>query len=118
MRDKFEFIVGSLLLIFMSYLLYLVISFGITITSEVTANSIATVPNSHKSDGECTGQETAGRCADKCPEGTYLLGYKDDTRAAICKLNATGCPYGDTIPLDQCDKFAEQQPKPQQFVGK
>lgn len=67
---------------------------------------------SDKSDGECTGRERAGRCADKCPEGTTLQGYKDDTSAAICKINPTGCPYGDSIPLGpQCDKHKQDEQK-------
>lgn len=39
-----------------------------------------------KDDISCTGQETAGRCADKCPNQTdQLLGFYPQTRAAICK---------------------------------
>lgn len=37
-----------------------------------------------KYDGDCTGHETAGRCADK----PYL------------PHTPTGCPYGDSIPVD------------------
>lgn len=62
-----------------------------------------------KFDGECTGQETVGRCADKCPDGSYEIGTKDETGEAICKLEPTGCPYGDSIPLGaDCDKHAPQ----------
>lgn len=64
---------------------------------------------SDKYDGDCTGQETEGRCADKpliCPEGSYLLDYNDKGEP-ICKADPTGCPYGDSIPLGpECDKHA------------
>lgn len=77
---------------------------------------------SDKYDGDCTGFETAGRCADKCPNQTdTLLGFDDTTGAAICKASPTGCPYGDSIPLGpQCDKHAPviQQPPAEEFVGK
>lgn len=68
-------------------------------------------PSSDKSDGECTGRETAGRCADKCPPGTYKIGNVNDdgSGAAICKAEPTGCPYGDSIPMEDCAKFEEQQ---------
>lgn len=57
--------------------------------------------SSEKMDTSCTGHETAGRCADKCPNQTdTLLGYDPQTGAAICKAAPTGCPYGDSIPLD------------------
>lgn len=64
---------------------------------------------SDKYDGDCTGTETAGRCQDKCPPGSYAIGYEDNG-AAICKAEPTGCPYGDSIPLGpECDKHAPQQ---------
>jgi hypothetical protein len=63
-----------------------------------------------KYDGDCTGHETAGRCADKCPEGYFERGTDRETGAAIC-ATVTGCPYGDSIPLGpECDKQAPQQP--------
>lgn len=70
----------------------------------------ASAQSSDKFDGECTGHETAGRCADKCPNQTdTLLGYDPQTGAAICKAAPTGCPYGDSIPLGaECDKHAPQ----------
>lgn len=80
---------------------------------------------SDKYDGDCTGHETAGRCADKCPNQTdTLLGYDETTGAAICKAAPTGCPYGDSIPLGpDCDKHAPvaepvEQPPAEEFVGK
>lgn len=37
----------------------------------------------------------------ECPAGTTIVDYKDDYRQdPICKGNPTGCPYGDSIPLD------------------
>lgn len=42
----------------------------------------------------------------RCPAGSYEIGEKDGQ--AICKLEPTGCPYGDSIPLGpECDKHAE-----------
>ena len=61
----------------------------------------------------------------RCPEGSYEIGERDGE--AICKLEPTGCPYGDSIPLGpDCDKAkANQEPTPvitpddpQYFVGK
>lgn len=39
-----------------------------------------------------------------CPEGSYSIGIEKNGEN-ICKLEPTGCPYGDSIPLDICDKF-------------
>jgi len=73
---------------------------------KVNAQSIP----SDKADEECTGQETAGRCADKCPNQTDTLqGYDKETGAAVCRSAPTGCQYGDSIPMSECDKFAPQQ---------
>lgn len=78
-----------------------------------------------KQDEPCTGEETAGRCVDKCPNQTdTLLGYDEETGAAICKLAPTGCPYGDSVPLGaECDKLAPplpavEQPPVVEFRGK
>jgi hypothetical protein len=76
---------------------------------------------SDKYDSECTGTETAGRCTDKCPAGSYLVGFKSKDAGYICKLEPTGCPYGDSIPLGpNCDKHQPQelQPALMQFEGK
>lgn len=41
----------------------------------------------------------------ECPEGSYNIGIEKNGEV-ICKLNPTGCPYGDSIPLGpECDKF-------------
>lgn len=53
-----------------------------------------------KYDGDCDPTATDGRCADKCPAGSYEIGIEKETGQAICKLEPTGCPYGDSIPLD------------------
>lgn len=87
---------------------------------------------SDKYDGDCTGHETAGRCADKCPldtpQGTYhLQGYDKDTGAAVCGFTYYNeCPYaaGYSATDPMCDKLgAEQQanqvqPPAEEFVGK
>ena len=62
-----------------------------------------------KYDGDCTGDETEGRCADKCPTGSYSMGYGQDGQL-ICRLEPTGCPYADSVPLGaECDKLAPEQ---------
>ena len=43
-----------------------------------------------------------------CPDGSYDIGASKDDEL-ICKLEPTGCPYGDSIPLGpECDKHAPQ----------
>lgn len=92
---------------------------GITIVGVSAALPVQTRPQptsaqqvSDKYDGDCTGHETQGRCADKCPPGTYKIGVDENTGAAICNNEPTGCPYGDSIPLGpECDKH---KPQPQQ----
>lgn len=47
--------------------------------------------------------------AKTCPAGSYDIGISKDGDP-ICKLEPTGCPYGDSIPLGpECDKHAESQ---------
>lgn len=36
-----------------------------------------------------------------CPAGSYSIGI-DDKGLNICKLEPTGCPFGDSVPLDKC----------------
>jgi hypothetical protein len=36
---------------------------------------------------------------DGCPDGSYNIGITKDG-SPLCKLEPTGCPYGDSIPLD------------------
>lgn len=38
---------------------------------------------------------------DGCPTGSYNIGTKDGVNP-ICKLEPTGCPFGDSVPLDKC----------------
>jgi len=48
-----------------------------------------------------------------CHEGSYEIGRKEDGGDPICKLEPTGCPYGDSIPLGpDCDKHAPKDPTP------
>lgn len=73
---------------------------------------------SDKYDGDCTGMETAGRCADKCPADTaegayYLQGYDKTTGAAVCRLSYYhACPYADSVSADDplCAKLQAEQP--------
>jgi len=40
-----------------------------------------------------------------CPEGSYNIGETKQDGEIICKIEPTGCPYGDSIPLGpECDK--------------
>lgn len=48
-------------------------------------------------DAECSNHH--GK-PDPCPEGTYEIGVTPDNLQRICKDEPTGCPYGDSIPLD------------------
>jgi hypothetical protein len=49
---------------------------------------------------------------DGCPAGSYNIGESKDGQV-ICKLEPTGCPYGDSIPLGpDCDKHAPKDPTP------
>lgn len=38
-----------------------------------------------------------------CPAGSYQIGWdKDDPTQPVCKMEPTGCPFGDSVPLDRC----------------
>lgn len=75
---------------------------------------------SDKYDGDCTGHETTGRCADKCPadttEGAYFLrGYDKETGAAVCGFSYfNACPYTEAVSADDplCYKNQPAQPTP------
>jgi hypothetical protein len=44
-----------------------------------------------------------------CPSGSYEID-REKTGEPICKLDPTGCPYGDSIPLGpECDKHKNDQ---------
>jgi len=76
---------------------------------------------SDKYDGDCTGQETEGRCADKCPVSTdkgayHLQGYDKTTGAAICGFTYYNeCPYfaGAEAGTPECEKG---KPTPEQLT--
>lgn len=55
---------------------------------------------SQKDEPECSTNATEGRCADKCADPTSTLIDYTDEGVAICRPAPTGCPYGDSIPLD------------------
>ena len=38
---------------------------------------------------------------EKCPEGSYSIGFSKDGDL-VCKLEPTGCPWGDSVPMDKC----------------
>ena len=45
-----------------------------------------------------------------CPEGSYEIGRKEEDGEPICKLEPTGCPYGDSIPVDSPKCVAPSEP--------
>lgn len=46
-----------------------------------------------------------------CPAGSYNIGASKNGEV-ICKLEPTGCPYGDSIPLGpDCDKHKPAEPQ-------
>lgn len=99
----------------------LIVSLGINVVmpAQTKPQAASAAEASDKYDGDCTGHETAGRCADKCPADTaegvyYLQGYDKDTGAAVCRLEYYhACPYADSVSADDplCAKLqAQQQP--------
>lgn len=81
---------------------------------------------SDKYDGDCTGQETQGRCADKCPpptaEGVYFergRGPNGQLACGFAYYNA--CPYmeGASATDPKCEKarLSQQPPEPVQDWG-
>lgn len=95
----------------------LVMGVAFTIPTNRTVAAPLNVVQSDKDGGECTGNETAGRCADKCPPPSFQRGIDKNTGAAIC-ATVTGCPYGDSIPLGaECDKHAPESAT-ERFIGK
>lgn len=56
-----------------------------------------------------------------CPANSYDTGLSKDGVNPICRLHSTGCPYGDTIPMDQCinpEPEIGQFQFEEKFVGK
>lgn len=43
-----------------------------------------------------------------CPEGSYNIGPDYTAQEKTCKLEPTGCVHGDSISLEDCDKFSEE----------
>ena len=64
-------------------------------------------------------QEAKANTSNPCPAGSYLIGYKDEENTQpLCKLEPTGCPYGDSIPLGpECDKHAPGTAEKQQAIA-
>lgn len=59
----------------------------------------------------------SAQTASVCPEGSYQIDVTKDGQP-LCKLQPTGCPYGDSIPLGpDCDKHAPQPTQPTQTVA-
>lgn len=52
----------------------------------------------------------------KCPEGTYDIGISK-TDEPLCKIIPTGCPYGDSIPMNECYEVKEDTiPQPEEVI--
>ena len=53
---------------------------------------------------------------EKCPDGMYQIGWsKDDPEEITCRMIPTGCPLGDSIPMDLCnEKLKKIEEKTQQ----
>lgn len=85
---------------------------GMFVPGSVKADSIT----DNKYDGDCTGHETVGRCADKCPgptsEGVYYQqGIDKDTGAAVCGFSYYHqCPYTDAVSADNPLCYKNQPP--------
>lgn len=47
----------------------------------------------------------------KCPAGSYDIGISK-TNEPLCKLEPTGCPYGDSIPLNDVKCVAPKEYPP------
>lgn len=87
MLKKLLMIIGAVVLVF-----WLVSQLGITSAQQAPVD----VP-------------TETEYVDPCPEGSYNIGESKQDGEVICKLEPTGCPYGDSIPLGpDCDKHAPQ----------
>lgn len=78
--------------------------------------SAAAPAESDKFDGECTGQETAGRCADKCPadtdQGVYYEQGQDRDGKLVCGFAYFHqCPYTNAVSADDplCYKIQQEQ---------
>lgn len=56
-------------------------------------------------------EEVKPQPAVQCPSGSYRIGGTD--QQPVCKNEPTGCPYGDSIPLDspKCAPSAEEKAK-------
>lgn len=46
----------------------------------------------------------------ECPKGSYSIGITKDNQP-LCKLEPTGCPYGDSIPVDSPKCTPPTQPE-------
>jgi len=55
--------------------------------------------------------------ANPCPSGSYQIDVRDGK--PLCKLEPTGCPYGDSIPLDspKCAAPVESKPPKQKAMS-
>lgn len=85
----------------LAWALFILFTFAVFLAIMSTANAVG------KDDLSCTGQETAGRCADKCPNQTdELLGFDPQTRAAICKP-APVTPVSQNTPDTELPQFED-----------
>lgn len=117
MKRAFDIIPWVGLILF-GTLLLMMAGDSLNINQRLSITAHAATPASDKYDGDCTGHETVGRCADKCPAPTPLgaynqLGTDPTTGAAICHfVYADACPYTEAVSATDplCAKSAPQQP--------
>jgi hypothetical protein len=88
------------------FIIALSVGVGLALPATSTHPQPASAATSDKYDGDCTGSETAGRCADKCPadtaEGAYFVrGNDKDTGAVVCGFSYYhACPYSEAVSAD------------------
>jgi len=51
-----------------------------------------------------------------CPDGTTYV-TSDKNGEPLCKINPTGCPYGDSIPMEQCGSQIVEEKAASQTVA-
>lgn len=98
---------------------FAIIAVSAALPSQTRTQQAEAQQQSDKYDGDCTGDEIAGRCADKCPpptkDGAYHeRGIDKQTGAVVCGFTYYNeCPYAAAYSADDpmCDKLGEQQLK-------
>lgn len=79
------------------------------IPAPVVEEAVISTPKQVKSAPQV--EQAQPQPAVQCPSGSYRIGGTD--QQPVCKSEPTGCPYGDSIPLDspKCAPSAEEKAK-------